>query len=119
MVALVSIRFDHGAADDLVRQLQATAQAMFEAAAVTGQELPATTEDWQGPHRDTFDEWAGAGLLEARLLGESLLVAAAHVRARALEAEAAQALGRTAEPAAMPPMWFPQPEPDAVITRGG
>ncbi len=111
-----TIRFDHDAADDLVRQLQATAQAVFEAAAVTGQELPATTQDWQGPHRDTFDEWAGAGLLEAQLLGESLVAAAARVRALAIEAEAAQLLERTAEPATLPPMTFPQPEPTAVIS---
>ncbi len=110
-----TIRFDQAAADDLTQQLLATAQAVLEAAAAFGRELPATTSDWQGPHRETFDEWAGAGLLEAQLLSESLVAAAARVRALAIEAEAAQALGRSAAVIA-PPMTFPQPEPTAVIS---
>lgn len=110
---MTTIRFDVAAADEVVDQLLATAQAVLEAAAVVGQELPATTEDWTGPHRDTFDEWAGAGLLEAQLLGESLVAAAARVRALAVEAAAVRLVTCTGEPGAPGPV--PPPQPTAVI----
>ncbi len=51
----MSIRFDDAAADELVDQLELTVRSLLELADKLQSLLPATTEDWQGRFRHTFD----------------------------------------------------------------
>ena len=70
----MSIRFDHGAADDLVRQLPATAQAVFEAAAVTDALREEIADDDPGDVRVAATELAAAEQNTAASVGDPALV---------------------------------------------
>ncbi len=85
------VRFDHGAADELRRQLTATALAIAEAmAAVDAEAIPATA-DWVGAYSLDFDaERAGWSALAAELVA-SVELAIAEVTAAAEAAAVDQA----------------------------
>jgi ATPase subunit of ABC transporter with duplicated ATPase domains len=81
------VRFDHGAADELRRQLAATALAVAEAMAAVDAEAVLATADWVGAHSLDFDaERAGWSALAAELMASVELAVAAVTAAAAAAA---------------------------------
>jgi hypothetical protein len=82
------VTFDAGAAEHAARELELTASALLEATGIFYGRLPRTTQDWHGRFRETFDAKAGMKAVEAEMAAQSLLNAAAQIRAGAQEAAA-------------------------------
>lgn len=81
-------RFDFEAADAAVRQLEATAQSLFEGVAAIEHDIPAAVEDFTGRFREVFDVETGRHTLAARLIANELFELAAQIRAQAVLAAA-------------------------------
>lgn len=86
------VRFDHDAAEEAANQLLVTAESLVEALSVLEADREVVTEDWQGRFRTTFDHELGSTVLGGSFLAGTLQQMAAVIRARALQAKAAQAL---------------------------
>jgi hypothetical protein len=82
-------RFDFDAADDAALQLELTAQSLLQIAGLIELDVPVVAEDWTGRFREVFDVESANFDIAARTLAEDLLVMAAAVRAKAIEAAAA------------------------------
>jgi uncharacterized protein YukE len=83
--------FDFEAADTAATELELTAQALLAIAALIETDAPDVTADWTGRFREVFDVEAANHDTAARSLADDLSMLAATVRARALEAAAAEA----------------------------
>lgn len=97
------VRFDHGAADELRRQLAATALAIAEAmAAVDAEAIPATA-DWVGAYSLDFDaERAGWSALAAELVASVELAVAEVTAAEAAAVDQATRVALRERLAAVP-----------------
>jgi hypothetical protein len=82
-------RFDFAAADEAAHQLELTAQALLQAIGVMEHDIPVITEDWRGRFREVFDVTSGQHDMAARALANDMIVMAASIRAKAVEAAAA------------------------------
>lgn len=82
--------FDAAAADAAARQLELTAQSIAEALAVLRADIRVVRHGWEGPHRSWFDAAAIQALISGATWVQVLSDLAVAVRAKALEAEAAQ-----------------------------
>jgi hypothetical protein len=89
---VTDVRADPGAADDLVRQLVATAGGLGEALAVLAGDGPLIAGDWGGPHRLAFDADREQVLAVGHALADALFAAAGHVASVLAEAEGEQRL---------------------------
>jgi hypothetical protein len=86
------MRFDFEAADTAARELELTSQALIEAVGVLEEDAPVVTEDWEGRFREVFDVESLMQDGAARALADDLLMLAAMIRAKAVDAAADQAI---------------------------
>jgi hypothetical protein len=84
-----TIDFNHPAAENLVRELTLTVQAMLGAMGVMEGDLPEVTADWRGLFRHTFDYESARHDLAARSLAQTLYLTAVAVQAKEYEVRAA------------------------------
>ena len=84
---LVPVKFDFEAADNLVIQLQQSANSVLEGAAVMRKEAASTTDGWSGSFRGTFDADLIQLLAGAEMVADTFNNQAAQVMALAYEAE--------------------------------
>jgi hypothetical protein len=82
-------RFDFEAADTAARELELTGQSLMEVAALLEADVPVVAEDWEGRLREVFDVESMLHDTAARTLANDMLLLAAAIRAKAVEAAAA------------------------------
>lgn len=82
-------RFDFAAADEAARQLELTAQGLLQAVGIMEHDIPIVTDDWRGRFREVFDVTSARHDMAARALANDMIVIAASIRAKAVEAAAA------------------------------
>jgi hypothetical protein len=82
-------RFDFEAADTAARELELTGQSLLEVAALLEADVPVVAEDWEGRFREVFDVESMLHDIGARTLANDMLLLAAAIRAKAVEAAAA------------------------------
>ena len=85
------VRFDDAAADQAVRELVLTADALGTMAALLAADAGPVAEDWTGAHRTTFDAESARHSVAMTVLADSLRTTAAAIRAKQHLAHAARA----------------------------
>lgn len=83
----MTVRFDDAAADEAVRQLVLTADAIATMAALLVADAPVVAEDWTGRHRMTFDAESARHSVAMTVLADSLRTTATAIRAKQYQAE--------------------------------
>lgn len=83
----MTVRFDDAAADEAVRQLVLTADAIGAMAALLVADAPVVAEDWTGRHRTTFDAESARHSAAMTVLADSLRTTAVAIRTKQHQAE--------------------------------
>lgn len=83
------VRFDSGAAEEAVRNLIKTADALTAMAALLAADAPVVTTDWTGRFRTTFDVESGRHVAAVLVLADSLRTTAVGIRTKQYQAKAA------------------------------
>lgn len=83
------VQFDHAAADEAVRQLTLSAEAVMSMASLLATDAPLVTTEWRGRFRQTFDVESGRHAMAMLVLADSLRTTAVGIRTKQWEAAAA------------------------------
>lgn len=78
----VPVQFDDAAADEAVRELVLTANALHSMAALLAADAPVVAEDWRGRHRTAFDAESARHAASMTVLADSLTTTATAIRVK-------------------------------------